>query len=182
MGAPDPTRAFLPTGKLYKNVTGFTAGVPDDGTVLGVVGDIELRQPRRFRILTREEDGSPSGIVWLGGPVIMAFRAREWSSDTVANLIHGGAAGANGPKITWPNGVGVIPATANNIVFSPIDTDQPTVVIYKPQVIPDPSSDIGLRLSAYKFLDFRGGLIGTPAGASDETGIMAQAADIVLAA
>lgn len=96
--------------------------------------------------------------------------------------MYGGSAGASGPKVAFPFQVGQQITTANNIVFAPIDITHPTVVIYKPIVVADPRTDIGMRLSAYKFLDWRGALIGTPAGASDETGIVAQAADIVLAA
>ena len=180
MATPNAALAFHVSGQLAKDVTDITIAYPHGGTALGAVGEVQVRRPRSFRILTREENNAPYDIVWLGGALILGCRIRGWDSDAVASLIPGGSAGATGPRIDWPEStIGKVPTPLTNVAFTPFNAAYPSIIVRRPHVVPDPASDIEMRLAAGRWLDIRVALIAT-LDANDELGEMGQAADLVV--
>ena len=153
MATPDPSKVRYLTGRLAHSVSSFAANSGDypwDGTAIGLTGSVDLRLPARRRVLTHEETGAVSKVVWLGGPVIFFCRLKGWDADSIA-MLPGGSSGANGPLWKMPAGnEGKVPTALSNVVFSPYNqTDPgPTLVLKNVQVVPDTARD--LPLSAYR--------------------------------
>lgn len=174
MATPAQEQAIFVTGQLAASCTNLATAYPHGGTALGLVGGVEIAPGRTFRLLIEEETNAPYKLVWLGGPVEMLVRLRGWDADGVTKLFPGGAAG---PLITLLAAtIGKSPTPLDNVVWSPIKSAYPFVVLR--DVIAVPEEDHRLPFTAFKNLEMRLRLFAS--NVSDALGEIGPSASVTL--
>lgn len=182
MAAPDTTQAYWATGKVAANCTNLATAWPHGGVGLGLIGAVELVTGSLFEALIEEETNAPFELLWLGGPVEMVVRIKEWSSDAISRIFPGGSAGANGPLIALLAAtIGQAAVVLDNVVFTPeaqsVNAGKPPFVVLRDVVaVPDP--DQRVQFSAFKMMEFRARLFAT--NVSDALGHVGASQDVAL--
>ena len=178
MTTPAANNAFAHAGQLAANCTSLATAYPHGGTALGLFSGVDVVHPGLFRIVMREEDNSPEDIIWLGGPVELVGSLKSWDADAVEKLFRGGSQpGAGVANLAFlATEIGRIPTKLNNIVWSPINTTYPVIVLR--DVIAIPETTLSPRFSGVKFFSWRLRIIATNVDSS--LGEIGTAAAVVL--
>lgn len=168
MAAIDVNTSYLANVRLAYGCTNLATAFPHGGTALGLCGNVYVFVQSESKALLAEETNAAVEVLWLGGDVTVSGTLNNWDNDALAFFNPNTSTVSSATVIDFP-GTDVVPGapttTYTNVVFSPLDSSHPGVVLYV--AAPVPEVNARMALSAYRWLELPFVLVGLPNGSGN---------------
>lgn len=163
MASPNPNLSYLVTGRLAYGCDDLSAAFPHGGTALGTVGSCVFSPPSGAVRLPAEEDNTSQAVLFTGGDAVFVCSFESWDNDALTVPFNTATGGSGDQVISWPGtgtNAGETVTALEPLVFSPIRSDHPALIIYS--AMPHLEVNAELRLSARFFLSIPMVFVGKP--------------------
>jgi len=167
MATADKNKSLLVTGQLAVGCTALGFGThPHGGTGLGLVGSIYFEPPSGVIRIEAPEDNRTRALLYTGGDAVLGASLKGWDDTTagavLSKLGFPTVSTANSRYVLqWnENDAGKLVAELGPVVFSPINTEHPAVILYNGIAFIEASSR--LRLSSVRTLSLPFLIVGKP--------------------